>query len=768
MTGLGLICLAGAFAVIVIGFAVYAYVVYSRALDLDPELLKKESLLKQLEELGRQHADSHRRLAEKKAEYDELCKKGEEAKQIIAKGEAMDSYIKGHQDQFNSLQKKETEAKVRLAQLGDECKEREEQLNELNKQYKDEQLRKQALEQAIEAAKADQETIRKEQKEYLASLNAQISTKQHEIELLNKQIAEMTSSKQKLDELLSKKQEELHKLQLDRASCERDLNSMKRELREWEERKKETEAAVTSGRNRLEKLHQDFESAKSSLERELHDKRGIVQDLDKEISSKKLEAARLEKNLSDTTKALKDHESRLQQAEQRLQKLQSDNAASAHMLASARQQLKECEKKKEETEAFIAAKKGEISQLNEKYARLSSEAVSSQQCWADLDTPLPNIIKPSASHYPKSEKKWYDDFVKTLDSCNIQFNFRLLNAFHTSLKVQELSPLVVLAGISGTGKSLLPELYAHAAGMNFLQVAVQPRWDSPQDMLGFYNYMEGRFKATELSRLLWQSDSFNNKAASVKSMNIVLLDEMNLARVEYYFSDMLSKLEVRRGIDARQAEQRQAAEIEIDCGASSGPMKKRRLFISPQTLFVGTMNEDESTQSLSDKVMDRANMIRFGRPQKLRVKPTSKKDFIEHYKQEPTTLTLQIWEQWHKEANSSTASHLNDELQEINELLTGVGRPFGHRVAQSIMEYVANYPQSDTAENTYRWAVADQIEMKVLPKLNGLDKDNQKSRELLSGLGDIIERHDRDLAQAFRETADNTQEAFFQWRGLIR
>ena len=308
MTGLGLICLAGAFAVIVIGFAVYAYVVYSRALDLDPELLRKESLLKQLEELGRQHADSHRRLAEKKAEYDELCKKGEEAKQIIAQGEAMDSYIKGHQDLFNSLQKKETEAKVRLAQLGDECKEREEQLNELNKQYKDEQLRKQALEQAIEAAKSDQETIRKEQKEYLASLNAQISTKQHEIELLNKQIAEITSSKQELDELLIKKQEELHKLQLDRASCERDLNSIK-------------------GRNQLEKLHQDFESAKSSLERELHDKREIVQDLDKEISTKKLEAARLEKNLSDTSKALKDHDELLIKKQEELHKLQLDRAS---------------------------------------------------------------------------------------------------------------------------------------------------------------------------------------------------------------------------------------------------------------------------------------------------------------------------------------------------------------------------------------------------------------------------------------------------------
>lgn len=659
MTGLGLICLAGFFTAVVIGYAVYAYIVYTRALDLDPELLRKESLLKQLEELGQQHADSHRRLAEKKAEYDDLCKKGEEAKRLIAQGEAMDSYIKGHQDQFNSLKKKETEAKVRLAQLGDECKEREEQLNELNKQYKDEQLRKQALEQTIEAEKAEQETLRKEYKESLAKLNDLISTKRLEVEHLDKRISEMSKAKQEL-------------------------------------------------------------------------------------------------------------ENKLQQAEQRLQKLQTDSAVNAQLLASARQQLKECEKKKEETEAVIAAKKGEISQLNEKYARLNTEAVSSQQCWADLDTPLPNIIKPSASQYPKTEEKWYNELVRTLDSCNIHFNSRLLNAFHTSLKVQELSPLVVLAGISGTGKSLLPELYAHAAGMNFLQVAVQPRWDSPQDMLGFYNYMEGRFKATELSRLLWQSDAFNNKAASVKSMNIVLLDEMNLARVEYYFSDMLSKLEVRRGIDARQAEQRQSAEIEIDCGASAGQMQKRRLFISPQTLFVGTMNEDESTQSLSDKVMDRANMIRFGRPQKLRVQPTSKKDFIEHYKQKPTTLTLQIWKQWHKEANRTTASHLNDELQEINELLTGVGRPFGHRVAQSIMEYVANYPQSDTAENTYRWAVADQIEMKVLPKLNGLDKDNQKSRDLLNGLGDIINRHDHDLAQAFRDMADNTQEAFFQWRGLIR
>ncbi len=166
-----------------------------------------------------------------------------------------------------------------------------------------------------------------------------------------------------------------------------------------------------------------------------------------------------------------------------------------------------------------------------------------------------------------------------MSGCGLRFSQRLLLAFHTALKVTDASPLVVLAGISGTGKSELPRRYAEAVGMNFLPLAVQPRWDSPQDMFGFFNYLENRFRATELGRALVQMDQFSRESNRgwpspipdeyvdlSGQVLMVLLDEMNLARVEYYFSDFLSKLETRRGVNMDDGEKRRKAEIAFEIG----------------------------------------------------------------------------------------------------------------------------------------------------------------------------------------------------------
>lgn len=142
------------------------------------------------------------------------------------------------------------------------------------------------------------------------------------------------------------------------------------------------------------------------------------------------------------------------------------------------------------------------------------------------------------------------------------------NAFHTSLKISDRSPLVVLAGVSGTGKSELPRRYAEAFGIHFLNVAVQPRWDGPQDLFGFYDYLDRRFRATELARSLVQMDTIGPRSERGwnppkdwskgnrlnDQMLLVLLDEMNLARVEYYFSEFLSRLETRSGLSAKTRE----------------------------------------------------------------------------------------------------------------------------------------------------------------------------------------------------------------------
>jgi hypothetical protein len=104
-------------------------------------------------------------------------------------------------------------------------------------------------------------------------------------------------------------------------------------------------------------------------------------------------------------------------------------------------------------------------------------------------------------------------------------------------------------------------------------------------------------------------------------MLLVLLDEMNLARIEYYFSDFLSRLEMRRGIDLDLAEYRRKAEIPLEIGRTGTTDSVMRVFVARNVFFVGTMNEDETTQSLSDKVVDRANVLRFGPPRRLTIEP---------------------------------------------------------------------------------------------------------------------------------------------------
>ena len=122
---------------------------------------------------------------------------------------------------------------------------------------------------------------------------------------------------------------------------------------------------------------------------------------------------------------------------------------------------------------------------------------------------------------------------------------RTLRAFHTAMKANETRQMAVLAGISGTGKSQLPRQYAAGIGIGLLQVPVQPRWDSPQDLMGFYNYIEGKFRLTGMARALWALDELDNDDTEQDRMMMILLDEINLVRIEYYFCDFLSRLESR-------------------------------------------------------------------------------------------------------------------------------------------------------------------------------------------------------------------------------
>ncbi len=393
-------------------------------------------------------------------------------------------------------------------------------------------------------------------------------------------------------------------------------------------------------------------------------------------------------------------------------------------------------------------------------------------------------FKPS---HENGEREALERTSRHLQNLGLRFGKRVLNAFHTSLKVAEMSPLVVLAGISGTGKSELPRRYAEGMGMHALTLAVQPRWDSPQDMFGFYNYLESRYRATELARALVQMDRFAKdrkadwnypdewlKDSLADRMLLVLLDEMNLARVEYYFSEFLSKLETRRGINRNDEKHRKNAEVMLEVGLQSlrredGNVSVTQkptlpLFVDRNVLFVGTMNEDESTQTLSDKVVDRANVLRFGKPLKLGAEAGTKPDNV---KPTASWLSFGTWQKWiidDSRLPSTVRDEFNEWVRELNDAMQAIGRPFAHRTHGAMMSYIANYPEPDQ----YKLAMADQIELKLLPKFRGLDPSDSKVRGALGTMQKLVEQMgDAKLLQALRDASKQSEHQFV-WHGVDR
>ncbi|MCG8351172.1 MAG: AAA family ATPase, partial [Chloroflexales bacterium] len=178
----------------------------------------------------------------------------------------------------------------------------------------------------------------------------------------------------------------------------------------------------------------------------------------------------------------------------------------------------------------------------------------------------------------------------------------LLRAYHVALQTR---PLVILPGISGTGKTRLTRLYADAIhGISapsqpnpyYLIVAVQPDWHNARDLLGYYNALTNVYHPTAFLRFLLRA------AADPQQLYFVCLDEMNLARPEYYLAPLLSALET--------------AEHTIDLGVPADEAAsvtdetiRNPLRLPLNVRMTGTINVDESTYNVSDKVLDRANVI---------------------------------------------------------------------------------------------------------------------------------------------------------------
>lgn len=155
------------------------------------------------------------------------------------------------------------------------------------------------------------------------------------------------------------------------------------------------------------------------------------------------------------------------------------------------------------------------------------------------------------------------------------------------------SKIIILEGISGTGKTSLPYAMGKFFRNNAAIISVQPSWRDRAELIGYFNEFTKKFNETDflssLYECTWREDP-----------NFIVLDEMNLARIEYYFADFLSIMEMP-----------DIAEWKIDLIASPQPsdpqnMSYGKLLVPQNVWFVGTANKDDSTFTITDKVYDRA------------------------------------------------------------------------------------------------------------------------------------------------------------------
>ena len=158
------------------------------------------------------------------------------------------------------------------------------------------------------------------------------------------------------------------------------------------------------------------------------------------------------------------------------------------------------------------------------------------------------------------------------------------------------SKLLILEGISGTGKTSLPHSFSRFLENPATMVSVQPSFRDRTELLGYFNEFSKRFNETEFLRALYE-------AGYRQEPSMVILDEMNLARIEYYFAEMLSVLEMPSH-----------DEWVLDLVPTAWDSDPKLLFdgkirVPDSIWFIGTANNDDSTFTITDKVYDRAMPI---------------------------------------------------------------------------------------------------------------------------------------------------------------
>ncbi|MFH1693086.1 MAG: hypothetical protein ABH890_02260 [Bacillota bacterium] len=277
----------------------------------------------------------------------------------------------------------------------------------------------------------------------------------------------------------------------------------------------------------------------------------------------------------------------------------------------------------------------------------------------------------------------------------LYYDRKIISAFFSGLAT---SKTMILEGISGTGKTSLPYAMGKFFGHNASIIPVQPSWRDRAEMIGYLNEFTKKFNETDFLKAIYQS-------TYREDINIIVLDEMNLARVEYYFADLLSILEMP-----------DADEWLVDVVSDTQPgdpinLIKGKILLPQNVWFVGTANKDDSTFLITDKVYDRATSIEIN----------SKSNFIDAPETEGISMTYEYLNQLFKIAyhDNILSKHSSDRLEKLDTFITDKFQvTFGNRIMKQIKMFVPVYVACGGSEVE---ALDYMVARKILRKFESLN-----------------------------------------------
>ena len=257
-----------------------------------------------------------------------------------------------------------------------------------------------------------------------------------------------------------------------------------------------------------------------------------------------------------------------------------------------------------------------------------------------------------------------------------------------------LSHIIILQGMSGTGKTSLAHAFGSFIDNQSTIIPVQPMWKERTDLVGYYNEFTKKFNETLLLEKMYEANYSED-------IYITVLDEMNIARIEYYFAEFLSLLELPN------PDERYIDVVSDKWDSDPSQLKDGRIKLPPNMWFIGTANNDDSTFAISDKVYDRAMILNLDTKSERYVAPKTDKRYLSC--EQFNKLVAEAVEEYRISNRNMKRLELLDKY-----LIEHFHITFGNRIMKQIKTYIPVYVSCGGEELD---ALDDILSKKVIRKL---------------------------------------------------